>query len=168
MTTPSDGPNARRWRSRAFMQPLLVWILGLWVVPILVYALWASARSGSDASTCTGECGTARVASAFTTGFVFLLAWLVLIVVVGFIVGHCSRDFGSRSEHSWWSVLPPLWEPPPRPGRGCDQRRRDFSDRLHRPRGGVCRARHPGPCRDRFGVGARLGWADEGRATGSG
>lgn len=93
MTTSSTEPETRAWRSRAFVQPLLVTILGVWVVPALVFLAWgAFFGPRQDSSPCTGECGTVRLAAGFVTGIYFLVAWSVAVVIVGFLAGRSSPD----------------------------------------------------------------------------
>jgi hypothetical protein len=92
MTTPAQ-PHRRVWRTRAFIQPLLVTIVGVAALPAIFMA-WSLLVGPSDdsSSPCTGECGTARLASAFLKGIALLVVWCVVMLFSGFGVGRSSRD----------------------------------------------------------------------------
>ena len=93
-TKPDDRPQTRRWRERAFLQPLLVTIIGVAALPALVLAWSLLTSASSDSSPCTGECGTARMAGALITGIGLLLVWFAVMLIAGFDVGRSSRDSG--------------------------------------------------------------------------
>ena len=92
-TAPEDRPQTRRWRERAFLQPLLVTIVGVAGLPAAVLA-WSILATAPSDSSCTGECGTARMAGTLITGIGLVLVWFAVMVIAGFDVGRSSRDSG--------------------------------------------------------------------------
>ncbi len=88
--TPEDRHRTTVWRSRAFVQPLLITIVGV-IAPPAVFMAWRFlVGPPSDFSACTGECGTANLASLLVTGIALLLVWCALLLIAGVIVGWSS------------------------------------------------------------------------------
>lgn len=79
------------WRSRAFVQPLLITIIGIGAPPAVLFAWSLAIRAASG--TCTncggGGCG---VGAAIVYGIMFVAAWFAIMLIAGFVVGRSSRD----------------------------------------------------------------------------
>lgn len=92
MTTPASGPGMRRWRSRAFVQPLLVTIIGVAALPTIFLA--PSLLAGPSSGSCSGSsCGYGAMAG-LGYGLMLLAVWCVVMLLTGFVVGRSSRDSG--------------------------------------------------------------------------
>jgi hypothetical protein len=76
MTTPADEPGTRRWRSRAFVQPLLVTIGGALATVAVVGVFGPSDRSGNN------------IVGALSA----TLGLIAGLLITGFIVGRSSPD----------------------------------------------------------------------------
>ena len=95
MTTRGVDRGAQLWRSRAFVQPLLVTVVGVAALPAALIAwrfLDPSPLSPYPTSDCTNECGTARFAAGLVNGLILLGVWCVLLLAVGFVAGWSSPD----------------------------------------------------------------------------
>jgi hypothetical protein len=95
--TPEDRDRTTVWRSRAFVQPLLVTLLGIAAPPAILFA-WASIGPPSDP--CTGaSCGPGYgIVAAIIRGLLISAGYML---IVGFVVGLSSRD----SRLAWRAVL---------------------------------------------------------------
>jgi hypothetical protein len=84
----AGGPGTRRWRSRAFVQPLLVTLVGVAALPA-IYMAWSYL---DDIAPCTETwCGYGS-GVAIISGVVYLAVWCAVMVITGFVVGRSSRD----------------------------------------------------------------------------
>jgi hypothetical protein len=91
MTTPLAGTGARRLRSRAFVQPLLITIVGtLASLAIYLMAVRSSNPPCPDAS-----CGLLHYEiNLLISGAFLLFLPLVGMIITGLVVGQTSRDLG--------------------------------------------------------------------------
>lgn len=90
MTTPATESESRRWRSRAFVQPVLVTIVGVAGPPAIFLAVtWVSARLDPRCPSCDVGYG---IGMAIIIGVILFGVWLVVMLAAGFVVGRSSAD----------------------------------------------------------------------------
>ena len=95
MATPAGEPGPRWWRSRAFVQPLLVTIVGVWALPAINVGLSMGDSSiDPPGYRCTGECGTAYFAGGLWNLLVFTVKWCAFLFITGLVLGRSSPDAG--------------------------------------------------------------------------
>ena len=109
MTTPLGGSRARRWRSRAFMQPLLVTIVGVTGSAVLYEALLWFANGPSDGPCTNGPdaCGYVFM-GAISRGVALFLVLVVGLLITGLVVGLSSHDSGLAGRAILVGVMVPL------------------------------------------------------------
>ncbi len=90
VATPEDGPRTPVWRSREFVQPLLVTIIGVAALPA-VYVAW-SYSVGPASDPCTETWCGYGIGAAIFYGIIFIAVWCAGMLIAGFLVGHSSRD----------------------------------------------------------------------------
>ena len=90
--TPEDRHRTSAWRSRAFVQPLLVTILGVGAAPA-VLLVW-SYFIGPASDPCTGTSCGYGIGVAIVYGITFVAGWCAVMLITGFIVGRSSRGSG--------------------------------------------------------------------------
>ena len=104
--TGKGGPRMRRWRSPAFVQPLLITIAGV-VVSVVLYNV-ARGPMGCPSDVNADTCGyyfMGGLGQAIAT----LPVLLVGLLITGFLVGLLSRDYGLARRAVLVGVLvPPL------------------------------------------------------------
>lgn len=88
METDQDRPRTRAWRSRAFVQPLLITVVGV-VAPIALPVALAMATNRSEP--CTGSSCAYIDFSAIIRG---LLLYALCLLITGIVVGLSSQDSG--------------------------------------------------------------------------
>jgi hypothetical protein len=88
---PENRQRTTVWRSRAFVQPLLITIIGIGAPPAVLFGWSSWIRAASDA--CTGNCGASYgVGAAIVYGVIYLAVWCAVMLIAGFVVGRSSRD----------------------------------------------------------------------------
>jgi len=85
MTTPAGDPGTRRWRSRAFVQPLLITAVGVWAnIAIYLVAVSIFNPRCPDAS-----CGLLHYEiNLLMSGALLLFLPLVGMIITGWVVGQ--------------------------------------------------------------------------------
>ena len=89
--TPEDRQRSTGWRSRAFVQPLLITIIGVLAPPAVLFVWGLASRAGSA---CTSNCGGGGygIVGAIVLTIAFIAAWCAAMLIAGFIVRRSSRD----------------------------------------------------------------------------
>lgn len=85
-----DQQVAPAWRSRGFVRPLWITIVGVAAPPAILMAWTWAVGLASDPCTETW-CGYG-IGATIIYGIVFLAAWCVAMLGAGFLIGRTSRD----------------------------------------------------------------------------
>ena len=89
--TRQDGPKTRRWRSRAFVQPLLITTVGV-VVSVALYNV-ARGPTGCPSEVNADTCGYYFM-GGMGAAMLTLPVTLVGLLITAFVVGASSDNFG--------------------------------------------------------------------------
>jgi hypothetical protein len=95
VTVSVDGPRTRRWRSRGFMQPLLLTIVGVTASAVFFEALLLQANGPSDGPCTYGPdgCGYSWM-GAVGEAFTLLPVLVGSLLITGLVIGLSSHDPG--------------------------------------------------------------------------
>ena len=90
--TPADRHWTTVWRTRAFVQPLLITIIGIGAPPAVLFAWSLAIRAASGTCSNCGGGGGYGIGAAIVYGIMFVAAWFAIMLIAGFVVGRSSRD----------------------------------------------------------------------------